>query len=327
MSPRYSNSLIIDATSDSRFYADIPGGSTRGLLVKLGLGTAQFGLNYGVTNTKGRTPVADVSAILGDCSARGVDILDTAALYGESESVLGRQIPRPHGFRIIGKTINLDSSQPLPESLETVRSGVFSSLTKLGESKLHGLLVHKAADLLGPSGDALFKMLVSLREAGLVDKIGASVYAPEETAILIERYPLEIVQFPLNVFDQRMMESGMLSELRQRDVEIHVRSAFLQGVLLIDNAERLPQGLLGLTNPLQQFRDRLRAWGISPLAGALAFLKSLAVIDVVLCGVTSLSEWLEIAEVFGKLPDLSTNSFKDLAQSDVNIIDPRLWRQ
>lgn len=295
--------------------------------MKLGLGTVQFGLDYGITNATGRTPAAEVHAILAECAAHGVDTLDTAALYGESESVLGHHLPRPHNFRIVGKTLHLDHERPLSEALEAVRAGVHRSLARLGETKLAALLVHRVDDLLGPAGDALFKELVALREAGLVEKIGASVYTPAEVAVLTERYALQIVQLPLNVFDQRMLASGTLADLRQRDIEIHVRSAFLQGVLLSDKPQQLPAGLAALQPALAQFGEHLRMRGISPLAGTLGFLKSLKAIDVVVCGASRLVEWREISEAFGALPDLPTELFKNLAQSDVNLIDPRRWRR
>ena len=295
--------------------------------MKLGLGTAQFGLDYGITNATGKTPATEVQAILAECVTHGVDTLDTAALYGNAESVLGQHLPRPHHFRIVGKTLHLDHERPLPIALEAVRAGILRSIEKLGETKLHALLVHRTDDLLGPSGDALFKALSVLREAGLVDKIGASVYTPAEVAVLTERYPLQIVQLPLNVFDQRMLSSGTLADLRQRRIEIHVRSAFLQGVLLTDNRNPLPEGLAALKPALAQFNERLRQEGISPLAGALGFLKGLKAVDVVICGTTRLSEWQEISDTFNALPDLPADLFKNLAQSDVDLIDPRRWRR
>lgn len=295
--------------------------------MKLGLGTVQFGLDYGITNATGRTPAAEVRAILADCAAHGVDTLDTAALYGDAETVLGQQLPRPHAFRIVGKTLHLENDRPLPEALAAVRAGVIRSLERLGEPKLDALLVHRVDDLLGPAGDALFDELVALRDAGLIGKIGVSVYTPAEISVLLERYALEIVQLPLNVFDQRMHASGTLADLRRRHVEIHVRSAFLQGVLLADSPQRLPAGFAALQPALTQFRERLRAQGISPLQGTLGFLQGLHAVDVVVCGAARLAEWREISATFAALPELPADLFKDLAQSDVDLIDPRRWRR
>jgi aryl-alcohol dehydrogenase-like predicted oxidoreductase len=295
--------------------------------VKLGIGTVQFGLDYGITNAGGRTHAAEVGAILAECAGHGVDTLDTAALYGESESVLGEHLPRPHRFQIVSKTLHLDAELPLPKALKAIRGGVMQSLARLREPSLHALLIHRVDDLLGPAGDALFSELMTLREEGLVKKIGVSVYTPDEVATLSGRYPLEIVQLPLNVFDQRMLETGMLAALRARNIKIHVRSAFLQGVLLVDNPQQLPAGLAALEPALHQFNERLRAYGISPLAGTLGFLNSLNALDVVVCGASRLSEWREISSAFGTLPLLPNELFKDLAQSDVNLIDPRRWRR
>lgn len=291
--------------------------------MKLGLGAVQFGLDYGVTNTAGKTPAAEVRAILAAATAHGVTTLDTAALYGDSESVLGQQLTRPHNFRIVSKTLHLDAHLPLVEALNVVRTGVRDSLQKLGETKLYALLVHRIDDLLGPAGEALFDELLALREQGLVEKIGASVYAPNEVAELLQRFAIDIVQLPINVLDQRMLESGMLAELRKRHIEIHARSAFLQGVLL-DEKNR-PAHLVALQPMLTAFSARLRELGVSPLAGTLGFLNGLDAIDVAICGAPRLIEWQEICRTFATLPKLPPDAFKDLAQSDVHLIDPRHW--
>ncbi len=295
--------------------------------MKLGLGTVQFGLDYGITNAAGKTPAPEVHAILARCAANGVDTLDTAVLYGDSESVLGHHLPRPHGFRIVGKTLHLERELPLRTALDALRDGVVRSLARLGEPKLYALLVHRVDDLLGPGGDAVFKELIALRESGLVGKIGVSVYTPADVTLLSERFPLEIVQLPVNVFDQRMLESGTLADLRQRHIEVHARSAFLQGVLLADDPNKLPPGLTALAPALTTWRQRLHTHGLSPLAGALGFLKGLGMIDVVICGAARLSEWSEISDTFATLEAVPTELFKDLAQADVNRIDPRRWRR
>lgn len=301
--------------------------------MNLGLGTVQFGLDYGITNASGKTPAVEVGAILAEAAASGVALLDTAALYGDAESVLGQQLrsfSAPNEFRIVSKTVHLAPHQPLPAALAAVRAGVHASLSKLGISKLYALLVHRSDDLLGPAGEALFAELLTLRESGLVEKIGVSVYAPDELAMLIGRFPIDVVQLPINVLDQRMLRTGMLAKLRERRIEIHARSAFLQGVLLLDslgaaNQSSAPRYPTALTPVLTAFQSRQRELDLSPLEATLGFLNSLDAIDVVVCGAARLSEWQAICRSFSTLPKLSPEVFADLAQDRLELIDPRRW--
>lgn len=290
----------------------------------LGLGTVQFGLDYGITNMAGRPPLDSVRAILDHASRSGIHTLDTAALYGESESVLGQALPRPHRFGIVSKTLPLDMALSEKDAIAQVTSGIGRSLQRLGETCLNGLLVHRPDDLLGPMGDALFKALSSQREQGFVRKIGVSVYTPQEALTLLERYPIEIIQLPLNPLDQRHLREGSLHALAAAEVEIHVRSAFLQGLLLAPS-KSLPGGLEALAPAMSDWQSLLLTEQLSPLQGCLGFLSGIPAVSVAVCGTTSLSEWQEIVAANASAPALPTEIFKKLPVLDDKLIDPRFW--
>jgi len=296
--------------------------------MKLGLGTVQFGLNYGVTNARGQTGLAEVKAILGEAARQGCTVLDTASLYGEAESVLGQALPGLPAFRVVTKTTHCPPELPTEEALAPIRQGLVHSLERLGQPAVAGLLVHRVDDLLGPHGQALFELLQEFQAAGLVSKIGASVYTSDDIARLLARYPIELVQFPLNGLDQRALASGSLQALAERGVEIHVRSAFLQGLLLTP-PDRLParitQGLPALVPPLAAWHRSAAELGLTPLTLALGFLKGLPEIGTVICGATSLGEWSEIVAAWAEAPALPPARLKKLAVPDDKLIDPRFW--
>lgn len=292
--------------------------------MKLGLGTVQFGLDYGITNPAGRTPPDEAGAMLRHAAAHGVETLDTAALYGQAESVLGGTLPRPHAFRIVTKTLPLDGGLPPAEALAGVRAGFIDSLRRLGEPRVAALLAHRVDDLLGPHGNALLDLLHDLKAEGLVEKIGASVYTPEDVERLLERGPIDIVQLPLNALDQRHLAGGSLAALKAAGVEVHVRSAFLQGLLLAASPA-LPAALLGLAPKLRDWRARCAELGLPPLQASLAFLKGLAGVDVVVCGATRLAEWRDIVSAWTAAQALPQMTLKDLAVADDKLIDPRHW--
>jgi aryl-alcohol dehydrogenase-like predicted oxidoreductase len=204
-------------------------------MAKLSLGTAQFGLDYGVSNTRGQISLAEAHAILELAKLRGIEILDTAPAYGTSEQVLG-ELKAAAQFKLISKTPQFRRDEILAEDAAQVRQSIETSLEKLGAEHLHGVLVHWPGDLLARGGDLLWGALSGARSEGLVHSIGVSVYDPAELLTLMDRYPIDVMQAPMNVLDQRMTVSGALATAKAKGVSNHIRSAFLQGLLLMDQS-------------------------------------------------------------------------------------------
>ena len=170
-----------------------------------------------------------------------------------------------------------------------------ASLTKLRPHHAYGILVHHAQDLMTEGGDRLWDALTDLRRRGSVEKIGVSVYHPEQLDAILDRYPVDLVQLPLNVYDQRFLQIGLLDRLKRAQVEVHTRSAFLQGLLLIA-ADRLP----GYFEPLRErqaaFHARAHGMGLSPLAACLRFCLAQPAIDRVIVGCESAVQLAGIVE-------------------------------
>ncbi|WP_193366497.1 aldo/keto reductase, partial [Inquilinus limosus] len=139
----------------------------------LGLGTAQFGLDYGIANDRGICPPEDVAAILDIAAASGIGVLDTAPAYGTAEQVLGQVLPAAHRFRIVTKTPHLGGLRHADDIARAVRDAFAASRTKLRRDRLAGLLTHNANDLLRPGGAALWAAMAALKRAGEVERIGA----------------------------------------------------------------------------------------------------------------------------------------------------------
>lgn len=292
-------------------------------MIRFGLGTAQFGLDYGVSNRRGQCPPGEARKILRQAAKSGFDVLDTAAAYGSSEATLGRILEPGHGFDIVTKTPPLESHRGTQTAAEHLTRAFTHSLVRLRQKSVHGLLVHNADDLLGPEGGAIWSAMEGLRERGRVSRIGASVYGPDEADALLARFPLQIIQTPFNVFDQRLTASGCLGRLKRRGVEVHVRSAFLQGLLLMP-PEETPDHLAPARPPLRDWRTAMAALGLSPLEGAIGFLRQTPAIDAVVLGVTCRDELLEIARALEVTipPGIGWTQF---ALDEPDIIDPRYW--
>jgi aryl-alcohol dehydrogenase-like predicted oxidoreductase len=152
--------------------------------MKLALGTVQFGLPYGVAKRSGQPGDAWIAEILRLAFAAGVEIIDTASLYGDAEAALGRCMPRGHSFRIVTKTPKFAGLSGL-QAAALLGSAFEQSCLRLGSQNLYGLLAHDADDLLGPAGDFIWQAMVELRSAGRVKHIGSSVYTGAQIDALL----------------------------------------------------------------------------------------------------------------------------------------------
>lgn len=283
----------------------------------MALGTAQFGLPYGIANQGGQVSRPEATAILDHAWEAGVDTLDTAIAYGDSESRLGEIGVAK--WSIISKLPAIPDS--CDDVADLVQESVKDSLERLRIPKLHGLLLHRAGQLAGPHGDALFRALVAVKESGRVDRIGVSIYGPEELDILWPQFQFDVVQAPFNILDRRLATSGWLARLLNAGTEVHARSVFLQGLLLMDAVKRPP--MFAKWQPLwQQWERWLAREALTPLQASLGFVLSQPEFNRVIVGVESLQQLREVlacAAVPGVLPP------SDLMSEDQNLINPTRW--
>jgi aryl-alcohol dehydrogenase-like predicted oxidoreductase len=260
---------------------------------RIGLGTVQFGMDYGVSNRAGRPGEDEVAAILARAVTLGVGYLDTAPAYNDAEIQLGRLLPEAHSLRIVTKT------PPVPDDVIEQRHGrqwlesLERSLERLRIDSAYGLLVHRTADLGKPGWQHLVEALHAMQARGLVRRTGVSVYDEEQLALAESRFRIELVQLPLNVLDRRPLESGLLARLRSQGVEIHARSVFLQGLLLMPPSD-LPEFFQPVRPELIRLRQKWARQGLSPVAACLAFVLRRTGVDAAIVGVNRVTEFAEI---------------------------------
>lgn len=293
--------------------------------VELCLGTAQFGLAYGVTNAAGQVNRSEVARLLALASSSAVRWLDTAQAYGEAETVLGACLPNGHRFTLISK-LPAQPADSFSAATELAwEAGLQQSLRRLGCSSLDGFLLHQAADLRRPDGDRLLAWLQSLRQRGLVRRIGVSIYGGAE----LERLPLDqlqLVQLPLSLYDQRPLQDGTVARLEGQGIAIHARSLYLQGLLLAP-ADQWPAWI---DPAFRQHHARLQSWaaahGTSPLALALAFARRCGGLEAAVVGVTREAELAELLRHWNDPADPgSIGDPERWAWPEGNSLDPRCW--
>lgn len=284
---------------------------------KLAIGTANFGLDYGLNNLSGKLSELQLRSILESARTAGVEVFDTAQAYGDSEERLGKFVNS--GDKVITKTgVGLDDKY----QKGAVLSSVQLSAEHLKAKPLYGVLLHRPELLLGTHGDEILEELMLLKQQNVVGKIGVSIYAPEILEELLEVFEPEIVQTPFNIFDQRLLTSGWADRLKSIGTEIHVRSSFLQGLLLMNECT-LPEPFSRRWSVLfeqwfaYQSELSLRADEI-----ALGFCLQQPWVDKVVVGVDSVDQ-------FNRLVDIektgSTYPFVGFGIEDEALINPSNW--
>jgi len=287
--------------------------------MKLILGTAQFGSRYGIANTHGKIAFKEAEEILKTAQAAGVDMIDTAIAYGDSERMLG-QIGVAD-WHIITKL------PPAPTNHINLSDWAYhkieGSLDRLQIDRLYGLLLHRSEILLREQGEMLYSTLQDLKAQELVSKIGVSIYGPEELDKIVPSFPFDLVQAPLNILDRRIITSGWLSNLHKMGVDVHTRSIFLQGLLLM-RAEGRPDQFKRWQSLWMHWDQWQLENKVTALEACLSFVFAHAEIDRVIVGVdnkTHLKEILVAIENAKPLPPM------EIFSEDIDLIDPSRWRE
>lgn len=285
---------------------------------KLALGSAQFGLPYGVANKTGKTPEAEVEKILQIGFDHGIDTIDTAIAYGDSEKVLGTI--GVNQFKVVTK---LPACNVEPAEVKNwVYKLLEGSLTRLRIDSLYALLLHNPRDLTSGLGEELAGVLSNLRSTGRVEKIGVSIYDPLELEAATGAFPLNIVQAPANLVDRRLERSGWLSRLNVQNIEVHVRSPFLQGLLLMPR-HAIPSRFDRWSWLWDRWHGNLKELNISPLSPCLSYSLSLPHVDRVVVGVESVLQLRELIESASF--ESPSNDWSFMGHDDLELVYPSRW--
>lgn len=286
--------------------------------MKLALGTAQFGSRYGIANRSGQVAPEQVKAILRYASIQGIDLVDTAIAYGNSEDSLGEA--GTEAFRVVTKLPAMDPS--VVDAGRWVLEQMEQSLQRLRLSQVYGLLLHRSDMLTRIHGTVIAQTLQALKKQGLVQKVGVSIYSPAELDSVLSVCQVDLVQAPFNVIDRRLHSSGWLDRLHSAGIEVHVRSAFLQGLLLLQ-PDALPTHFAQWKDNFMVWHDWLRQHAISPIQACLGFVGSFPGIDRIVVGVDSLLQLQQLVDAY-RAPTAAVWPF--VATTDESLINPSSWK-
>jgi aryl-alcohol dehydrogenase-like predicted oxidoreductase len=283
----------------------------------LALGTVQFGQPYGIANTEGQVTRLAVKTMLKLAANNGIDTLDTAIAYGDSEVSIGEAGIK--SFKLVTKL------PAMPEACSDVAGWVHeqvsASFARLGTDTVYGLLLHRPNQLLEVNGKLLYRTMQKLKETGKVEKIGLSIYSPSELTSIIKQYPIDLVQAPFNLVDRRLHSSGWLQKLKDSSVEVHTRSTFLQGLLLMPQTA-IPAKFTPWADLWNKWHQWLAKHQISALQACLNFPLSFPEIDRVVVGAESVNQLQQIINAAASGMDID---LPDLHSEEENLINPARW--
>ena len=282
---------------------------------KLAIGSAQFGLDYGISNDNGIVKSAEVKNILTAATSLGIDTIDTAHSYGISEHVLGKI--GIGSFKIITKTSEIE------KGIDIVKRNFYQSLKNLKINQIDGLLVHNFSDVFDSNFSSLYNWLIEIKSQKIVKKIGFSIYDPQDVNFLLKNFDFDIVQTPLNIIDRRLLHYDLLNLLSKNSVEVHIRSIFLQGLLLIPH-KALPSKFRLWDKLWIHWESWLKENNLSPIEGCLSFIRDIDGLSRVVLGFHN-SAQLKETNNFLNLKNSKVSFPDDLCSFDENLIHPFNW--
>ena len=288
--------------------------------IKIGLGSAQWGMNYGISNSIGQTESTELVDILAVAKTNKIKIIDTAFSYGKAEEAIGEC--NQSDFKIVTKTRKFISNYLSESDGQQLKNDFSASLKKLKAKNIYTLMIHDSYDLLKQGSKYIIDSIKELKDEGLVQKVGISVYDINIIKEISHIFLPEIVQLPFNIFDRRAINSNLIKSLKDHSVEIHARSIFLQGLLLMQR-EEIPKYFEQWSDLLDKWDYSVSSSGLSKIEACLKYALSFNEIDICILGVQSKAQLIECLNI------VKTNNFfeaKGLECKDNQLIEPQRWK-
>ena len=279
--------------------------------MKLAIGTANFGEKYGLTYKKNN--LKDIKKVFKFAKLKKINLIDTSINYRSSHLNIGKF--NNHNTRIVTK-IKFDKKNI---SYDSFRNIFIESLNDLKIKKIYGILFHDPKILKKKKGKKFLNFFKRLKKEGLVKKIGISIYSTNDIRFNKINWKPDIIQFPLNIFDTRVVKSNFFKKIK--NCELHARSCFLQGSL-INNEFRFNKKLTKFKKDFINFDKWTKKIKINKIDACIHFIKQFKKIDYLIVGFDNYDQFKKIYESFSKKTINITQSFD---KKNLKLLDPRLW--
>ena len=288
------------------------------------IGTAQFGMDYGIANQSGKPKQDEIDRIVEFAVESNIRYFDTAQSYGESETILGKavsKLPDVHNIRMISKL-----APDLQESSSAIIiESVKSSLEKLNVGSLYGFLGHRVEAI---NSDSFITAIEILKNEELVIKAGVSVYTPEEALSVIKQTEVDILQIPFNILDKRWFDKGIFEKAEENNIQLFFRSIFLQGLIFLNSNELIGRKMDWAKTYLKEFNDLVQETPFSPLELAFGILTNVPGNNVIIMGLDSSNQLWENLRILKKIKinnKISDEWWLNLPVFPEKFLNPSLW--
>lgn len=283
------------------------------------LGSASFGLNYGVANNYNIVDSNESIRIIDTAIKSGFDGIDTAQNYGHAHSIIKKALSDTGKFHITSKM-----GQDSFSNSDIFGSSLNTCLEQLGIEQLDVLLLHNFETLLKFNVQDIRKSLIKAIELNLVSKIGISAYSEAEVLYAKEVIPeLTVFQLPENICDQRLGNSKQIKALSENGNDIYARSIFLQGILLT-KPEELPDTLKGVSKQIKDFQNYTAANNLDLVTACMSYVQNITWLKGIVIGVNSIRQLMEIVAAINNPYNIDFDRFPRIADE---WLDPRKWSQ
>ena len=284
---------------------------------KIILGSANFDQIYGIK--KNFIKKSEIKKLFDLALKNKIKTIDTSPLYNKSEKIIG--LLNNNRFKIISKIPKPPKNIKRENIKKWLKQNVMISLKNLKIKKFECLLLHNANSLLCKNGDEIYKGIRNMKINGLTSKIGVSIYDFNVLDKILKKFKFNLIQAPFNILDQRLVDKGWLKKLKKRKIEVHARSIFLQGILLLKH-NQLPKKLIKLSKKLVMWENWLKKNKFSSLQVCLSFVLNQHQLDGIVVGYSNINQLNQIL----KLKQIKNNfSLPNLNIKDKKLIDPREW--
>ena len=280
------------------------------------LGTVQFGLNYGINNTRGKTPIQEVHPILNFAYSKGIMTLDTASGYGDSEEIIGDYLASnpDKKFEIITK---------VNSSKISLEKQLHESLQKLKVDKVEVLMLHSFE--LYEKFKSQLPLFCQKNKGKFFNELGVSVYTNEEIGVISSDPVIDRIQTPFNLLDNELKRGEIYADIKSKGKIIDTRSVFLQG-LFFKKTDELPTNLYPLIKPLEKLKKIAESKSLTMEELAIGYVVSMDFIDNVLIGVDSLDQLKDNLNVLSNSISMQTvDEINMISIQNDNLLNPSLW--
>lgn len=305
------------------------------LISKITLGTAQLGFNYGIANVNGKPDFNKSIEILNYSWQNEINTFDTSPLYGNSEKLIGsfissKSIDNLENLIIISKLprIQLEDKLTFDNLYMHIKNQIFQSIKNLQIKRIPIYLIHHTPDINIKNG-LIIDCLTQIKSDGLIDKFGISAYNPEEVKTSLKFKDINVIQIPINIFDQRLIRNGLLKELKKRGYIIFARSIYLQGLFFI-SPEKLPKNLKIAKEPLLKLQTIIKEYDIDIDKLTFLFVRDLPEISSLVIGTEKVKQVERNIKILKEQPllnDIRNRIMEEFSEISERIINPSLWNK